>query len=99
MPGHDGGLLTARGARADRSPFPGLQPFTDSDEDGALFAGRDDDVELVVANLRAARLTILYGPSGAGKSSLLRAGAVRRISAQARDERAGEHAPTVIVPW
>ena len=96
MPGHDGGLLTAGGARADRSPFPGLQPFTDSDEDGALFAGRDDDVELVVANLRAARLTILYGPSGAGKSSLLRAGAVRRISAQARDERAGEHAPTVL---
>lgn len=99
MPGNGGGRVLTPGAdRATRSPFPGLQPFSDSDEDGALFAGRDAEIDLVVANLRAASLTIFYGPSGAGKSSLLHAGVVRRIRARASAARAtGAPAATVIL--
>jgi len=74
--------------RATRSPFCGLRPFGDGDDDAALFSGRDGEVKLVSANLQAARLTILYGPSGVGKSSLLRAGAAHRIEAQEAAARA-----------
>jgi CHASE2 domain-containing sensor protein len=81
-----------------RSPFPGLRPFGDDDADGALFAGRDDEIDLVVANLRSAALTILYGPSGVGKTSLLHAGVVRRINVQASAaEAGGSPAPTIVV--
>src|SRR4029453_5644549 len=41
--------------------------------------GRDADAELVVANLLAARLTLLFGESGVGKSSLLHAGVAPRL--------------------
>jgi len=99
VPADGGGrLLSENPARAPASPFRGLQPFGDSDADGALFAGRDEEIELVVANLRAARLTILYGPSGVGKSSLLHAGVVRRIRAQARAaEATGAPAPAILL--
>jgi putative ribosome biogenesis GTPase RsgA len=61
------------GAAAD--PFKGLARFEDTEEDAALFFAREHDREIVVANLMASRLTVLYGESGVGKSSLLRAGA------------------------
>src|SRR5262249_56749918 len=54
-------------------------PFDESELDALLFFGRETETEIAVANLLAARLTILYGPSGVGKSSLLRAGVTRRI--------------------
>src|SRR3954454_4036745 len=66
-------------ALSERSPYKGLSPFSDSDEDAALFFGRGREVEIVVANALASRLTVLYGPSGCGKSSLLRAGAVHSL--------------------
>ena len=57
-----------------------------------------EEIDLVVANLRAARLTTFYGPSGVGKSSLLRAGVARRIRTEAAAAReAGRPAPTLIV--
>ena len=56
------------------SPFRGLRSFSESDEDAALFFGRDRAQELIVANLLASRFTVLYGQSGVGKSSILRAG-------------------------
>lgn len=56
------------------SPYRGLRSFTASAEDAALFFGRDRDIELILANLLASRLTLLYGPSGVGKSSILCAG-------------------------
>ena len=62
------------------SPYRGLDTFTDSDEDAALFFGRDAEIDTVAHNLLAARLTVLYGPSGVGKSSLLRAGVVHRLT-------------------
>ena len=49
----------------------GLAPFEDSELDALYFFGRERDTEIVVANLIASRLTVLYGPSGVGKSSLL----------------------------
>jgi WD40 repeat protein len=61
------------------SPFKGLNAFEDSELDALLFFGREREREIVVANLIAARLTVLYGPSGVGKSSLLRAAVARSL--------------------
>jgi WD40 repeat protein len=64
---------------APASPYKGLEPFGDSDLDALLFFGRERDSEIVVANLLASRLTVLYGASGVGKSSLLGAAVARRL--------------------
>jgi WD40 repeat protein len=61
------------------APYRGLAPFGDSELDALLFFGRERETEIALANLIAARLTVLYGPSGVGKSSLLRAGVARRL--------------------
>ena len=66
-------------APALSSPYKGLSPFGDSEVDALLFFGRERDMEIVVANLIASRLTVLYGPSGVGKSSLLHAGVARSL--------------------
>ncbi|HYO64096.1 MAG TPA: ATP-binding protein, partial [Pyrinomonadaceae bacterium] len=60
-----------------RSPYQGLIPY--AEEDAPFFFGRDRDTRLIVANLFASPLTLLYGMSGVGKSSVLRAGAVNRL--------------------
>ena len=82
-------------------PYPGLKPF--SEEDSEFFFGRERDSEIIVANLRARRLTVLYGPSGVGKSSVLRAGCVAslRSGAQAARARSGRarSAPVVFDEW
>lgn len=62
-----------------RSPFKGLSAFDDSELDALLFFGRELERELIVANVVAKRITVLYGDSGVGKSSLLRAGVIRRL--------------------
>ncbi|MGH3774784.1 MAG: hypothetical protein ACRDRR_03455 [Pseudonocardiaceae bacterium] len=53
-------------------PYVGLVPFNEND--AAYFFGRERDTDLIVANLTASRLTLLYAPSGVGKTSVLRAG-------------------------
>ena len=53
-------------------PYVGLVPF--DEKDAAYFFGRERESALIVANLTASRLTLLYAPSGVGKSSVLRAG-------------------------
>jgi Novel STAND NTPase 1/Domain of unknown function (DUF4234) len=73
---------TAVGAPARPAPFKGLVPYTE--EDASFFFGRDEEIEVVIANLEARRLTLLYGESGAGKSSLLRAGVSHRLLETAR---------------
>ena len=56
------------------SPFVGLVPYTG--QDARFFFGREREQRLIIANLFASRLTILYGASGVGKSSVLRADVV-----------------------
>lgn len=58
---------------APPSPFKGLAAFEDTELDALFFCGRERERQVVVANLLASRLTVLYGASGVGKSSLLRA--------------------------
>jgi WD40 repeat protein len=53
-------------------PYVGLVPF--DEKDATYFFGRERESDLIVANLTASRLTLLYAPSGVGKSSVLRAG-------------------------
>jgi Novel STAND NTPase 1 len=59
------------------SPYKGLDHY--QEQDAPFFFGRDVERDLVVANLLAAPLTLLYGQSGVGKSSLLHAGVVPRL--------------------
>jgi hypothetical protein len=59
------------------SPYKGLDHY--EERDAPFFFGREVERDLVVANLLAARLTLLYGQSGVGKSSLLYAGVVPRL--------------------
>jgi WD40 repeat protein len=71
-------------------PYVGLVPF--SENDTAYFFGRDRESDVIVANLTAARLTLLYAPSGVGKSSVLRAGVVpslRELADEDDDEELG----------
>ena len=64
---------------APATPFKGLAPFDESELDALFFFGREREREVVVANLMASRLTILFGPSGVGKTSLLRAGVAHAL--------------------
>ncbi|MBI4671919.1 MAG: SUMF1/EgtB/PvdO family nonheme iron enzyme [Chloroflexi bacterium] len=77
------------------SPYKGLMPYTA--EDTAFFFGREDDTEIITANLIAERLTLLYGPSGVGKSSVLQAGVVHKLQARARREIEGGNTPEYVV--
>jgi WD40 repeat protein len=63
------------------SPFKGLAAFEDSELDALFFFGRERERAVLVANLLASRLTVLYGESGVGKSSLLAAGVMRELRA------------------
>jgi hypothetical protein len=58
-------------------PYIGLKPYTE--DDAAYFFGREKDTRLIVANLFAARFTLVYGASGVGKSSVLRAGVLHNL--------------------
>src|SRR6185295_12457064 len=54
------------------APYAGLRPY--SEDDAPFFFGRERVRQILVDNLRAKRLTLVYGASGVGKSSVLRAG-------------------------
>jgi len=71
---------TTRSVSRPGSPYVGLAPYGEDDAD--FFFGRSQEVAIASANLRSARLTILYGPSGVGKSSLLQAGVVHGLREQ-----------------
>lgn len=70
--------------RVPDCPYVGLVPF--DEKEAAFFFGRDREAEMIVANLTAARLTLLFAPSGVGKSSVLRAGVVPRLRQLADDD-------------
>ncbi len=83
------------------NPYVGLTHFTEEYAD--RFFGRDTECALIIGNLRAARLTLLYAESGVGKSSVLRAGVLARLHSFAdRDLRARGSArlvPVVFSSW
>ena len=66
----------------DSCPYKGLQPYVAADR--PFFFGRERDQEIIISNLYATRLTVLYGASGVGKSSVLLAGIVPELSKKPR---------------
>src|SRR6266446_4297364 len=82
---------------SDVAPFKGLASFEDSELDVRLFFGRERERELILANLMASRLTVLYGQSGVGKSSVLRAGVAHRLRELARESRERGREPELAV--
>jgi hypothetical protein len=56
----------------DRTPYPGLRPFTREESD--LFFGRDGCVEKMLDRLTGTRFLAVLGSSGTGKSSLVETG-------------------------
>ena len=92
---------TAPDVTALDSPYAGLKPYTQ--ENAALFFGRDREQTVLVSNLRASRLTLLYAQSGAGKSSLLRAGVAVRLTELAQRDfnqrGAARNIPVVFSSW
>lgn len=62
------------------SPYQGLVPY--DEEDWPYFCGREKDTRLIIANLFAAPLTLLFGASGVGKSSVLRAGVAHELGSR-----------------
>jgi WD40 repeat protein len=62
------------------SPYQGLIPYDEAD--APFFFGREKEARLIIANLFASPLTLLYGASGVGKSSVLRAGVAHQLRAR-----------------
>ncbi|WP_170330789.1 WD40 repeat domain-containing serine/threonine protein kinase [Ruegeria arenilitoris] len=62
-------------------PYKGLVAF--QTEDAGYFFGREDLVEELVSRLQQSRILVLGGSSGSGKSSVLRAGLLPALTANA----------------
>jgi hypothetical protein len=94
-------LDTARDPGSMTSPFVGLTSYTQ--ENAPFFFGRDAEQRVLISNLRASRLTLLYAQSGAGKSSVLRAGAAAKLAGLARrsiqQRGSARHIPVVFSSW
>jgi len=61
----------------DRSPYPGLAPFTA--EYATVFFGRDRHTSLLLERLQTTRFIAVVGASGSGKSSLVATGLMPRL--------------------
>jgi hypothetical protein len=59
---------------AQRTPFIGPRPFTETDAE--VFFGRNAELAALVAEVVSTQIVLLYAPSGSGKSSLLGAGLI-----------------------
>ena len=82
------------GAEPSRTPYVGLRAF-EADEWDRFFA-RSTWTKIVIANVVASRLTLLYGESGVGKTSLLQAGVEHELSE--RGQRWGGRGRSRLVP-
>jgi hypothetical protein len=67
-------MIGAALLRRSAVPYKELDFFEDTTEDRSNFAGRDHDIQEVVARIATTRAFVLYARSGLGKTSLLRAG-------------------------
>jgi len=65
----------------NRSPFPGLRSFDEADED--IFFGRGYETDALIRQLQNSRFVAVAGASGSGKSSLVAAGLLPRLRANA----------------
>jgi hypothetical protein len=87
--------------QAPPSPYKGLTHYTEEDTD--FFFGREAERGVIIANLMASRLTLVYGASGVGKSSLMRAGVARHLRDLTKQdlEEFGEaqFLPVVFTAW
>ena len=63
------------------SPFPGLRAF--SEADAPIFLGRGLETSELVKRVEASRFTAVVAASGSGKSSLVAAGLIPRLKANA----------------
>ena len=63
------------------SPFPGLRAF--SEADAPIFFGRGLETSELVKRVEASRFTAVVAASGSGKSSLVAAGLIPRLKANA----------------
>lgn len=92
---------TVQEVSAPDSPYVGLTFYTQ--QDAAMFFGRESEQTVLISNLRASRLTLLYAQSGAGKSSLLRAGVASRLAELAqrsfRQRGTARNIPVVFSSW
>jgi len=79
------------------APYQGLRPF--AERDAAYFFGRGTERTILVANLMAARLTLVYGESGVGKSSILRAGVVHHLREHEGDAGLAGESPRLLVVY
>ncbi len=86
---------TSRGLDSPGGPYKGLVPY--NAEDAPFFFGRDEWRDIVIDNVRAYRLTLLYGDSGVGKTSLLHAGVLHALRERARRNLAGQAKPGLAV--
>ncbi|MEA2150921.1 MAG: hypothetical protein QOD69_2751, partial [Solirubrobacteraceae bacterium] len=77
------------------SPYKGLVPY--AEEDAPFFFGRDEWRDIIIDNLRAFRLTLLYGQSGIGKSSVLHAGVLHDLRARAQRTKQATGSPGLAV--
>jgi len=82
---------------ARTAPYQGLRPF--AERDAAYFFGRETERTILVANLMAARLTLVYGESGVGKSSILRAGVVHHLREHEGDAGLAGESPRLLVVY
>ncbi|AZO79335.1 MULTISPECIES: ATP-binding protein [unclassified Bosea (in: a-proteobacteria)] len=78
------------------SPFKGLDSF--SEQDAAVFVGREKATAELCAKLRdpELRLVIVAAPSGSGKSSLIRAGVVPQLTKERMLGASGTHAHVIM---
>jgi WD40 repeat protein len=76
------------------SPYVGLTPFKVTQS--GLFFGREVETGVIIGNLRASRLTLLFAESGVGKSSLLRAGVTAELGRHAERDLARRGKPRLV---
>jgi WD40 repeat protein len=83
------------------SPYVGLKSYGVEDSD--VFFGREAETEIIIGNLCAARLTVMYADSGAGKSSVLRAGVTAALLKDAERDRESREStmriPVMFASW
>lgn len=77
-------------------PYPGLRPF--QQHESAYFFGRDNQIKEIVSRLKKNRFVAVIGGSGSGKSSLVLAGAIPELRADAFQEVGDFWVPVITTP-